>query len=174
MPVVVHTIGHGTRPLEELVGLLTAAGVRTLVDVRRFPGSRRNPQFNRNALEPALAEAGIGYRHPVELGGRLSGEPGEEQFGCIRVAAFRSYAARMRTPGWQAALDDVLGEPAPALMCAETPWTKCHRRLIAELLHARGHEVRHLVRPGRTEPHVPWSLAETRDGRLYLCGRLVS
>jgi len=172
--VVVHTIGHGTRPLDELVGLLSAAGVRTLVDVRRFPGSRRNPQFNRDALEVGLAAAGIGYRHAVELGGRLAGEPGEERFGCIRVAAFRSYAARMGAEGWQAALAAALAEPAPALMCAETPWTKCHRRLIAELLHARGHEVRHLIRPGRVEPHVPWEIAEARTGRLYLCGAEVA
>jgi uncharacterized protein (DUF488 family) len=144
------------------------------VDVRRYPGSRRNPQFNRSALEPALAEAGIAYRHAVELGGRLSGEPGEARFDCIRVPAFRSYAARIGSERWQEALADALAEPAPALMCAETPWVKCHRRLIAELLHARGHEVRHLVRPGRTEPHVPWSVAEAREGRLYLCGALVA
>jgi uncharacterized protein (DUF488 family) len=168
--VVVYTVGHGTRPVEELVAVLGDARVRTLVDVRRFPGSRRNPQFNQGPLEAALAEAGIGYRHAVELGGRLTGEPGEERFGCIRVPAFRSYAARMGTAAWQAALAAALAEPVPALMCAETPWTKCHRRLIAELLHARGHEVRHLVRPGRVEPHVPWEIAEARDGRLYLCG----
>jgi uncharacterized protein (DUF488 family) len=172
--VIVHTIGHGTRPLEELVGLLAAAGVRTLVDVRRFPGSRRNPQFNLPPLTAALDEAGIGYRHAVELGGRLSGEPGEDRFACIRVAAFRSYAARMGTAAWQEALAAALAEPEPALMCAETPWTKCHRRLIAELLHARGHDVRHLVRPGRVEPHVPWEIAEARDRRLYLCGELVA
>ena len=172
--MVVHTIGHGTRPLDELVVLLAGAGVRTLVDVRRYPGSRRNPQFNQTALAPALEEAGIAYRHAVDLGGRLAGEPGEERYGCIRVAAFRSYAARMSTPGWQEALAAVLAEPAPAFMCSETPWTKCHRRLIAELLHARGHEVRHLVSPRRTEPHVPWTVAETRAGRLYLCGALVA
>jgi len=67
----VHTIGHGTRPLEELVETLGRAGVRTLVDVRRFPGSRRNPQFNQGPLAAGLAEAGIAYRHTVELGGRL-------------------------------------------------------------------------------------------------------
>src|SRR5205814_5235172 len=105
---------------------------------------------------------------------RLSGEPGEARFDCIRVPAFRSYAARIGTEGWQAALEGVLCEAAPAVMCAETPWTKCHRRLIAELLHARGHEVRHLVRPGRVEPHVPWSIAEARGGRLYLGGSLVA
>jgi uncharacterized protein (DUF488 family) len=80
----------------------------------------------------------------------------------------------MGTAGWQAALGAALSEPEPALMCSETPWTKCHRRLIAELLHARGHEVRHLVHPGRTEAHAPWSVAESRDGRLYLCGALVA
>ena len=172
--MVVHTIGHGTRPLDELVGLLAAAGVQTLVDVRRYPGSRRNPQFNRGTLEAALAAAGIAYRHAVDLGGRLADEPGEERFHCIRVPAFRAYAARMGTDAWQEALAAALAEPAPALMCSETPWTKCHRRLIAELLHARGHEVRHLVRPGRTEPHVPWAVSETRGGRLYLCGVLVA
>ena len=172
--MVVHTIGHGIRPLEELVGLLTGAGVQTLVDVRRFPGSRRNPQFNRGTLEAALAAAGIAYRHAVDLGGRLADEPGEERFHCIRVPAFRAYAARMGTDAWQEALAAALAEPAPALMCSETPWTKCHRRLIAELLHARGDEVRHLVRPGRTEPHVPWAVSETRGGRLYLCGVLVA
>ena len=100
----VWTIGHGTRPAEELVAVLLGAGVGTLVDVRRYPGSRRNPQFNRPALEQTLADAGIAYRHVVALGGRLSDEPGEDRFGCIRVPAFRSYAARMGTPEWQEAL----------------------------------------------------------------------
>ncbi len=170
MPVLVHTVGHGTRPLEELVAMLRQAGVETLVDVRRFPGSRRNPQFGRLPLGQALAAAGIRYRHEPELGGRRVDEPGEERFGCIRVAAFRAYAARMATPAWQEALASALAEPAPAFLCAETAWTRCHRRLIAELLVARGHEVRHLVRPGRSERHVRWELAEASDGRLYLCG----
>ena len=104
--------------METLVG----AGVRTLVDVRRFPGSRRHPHFNREPLRRTLADAGIRYSHAVELGGRLSGEPGEERFGCIRVAAFRSYAARMGSEGWQAALDGALGADAPCLMCSETLW----------------------------------------------------
>jgi uncharacterized protein (DUF488 family) len=172
--MTVNTVGHGTRPAEELVETLVGAGVRTLVDVRRFPGSRRNPQFNRSALEAALGEAGIVYRHAVELGGRLSGEPGEERFDCIRVAAFRSYAARMGTVEWQQALASALTEQAPCFMCAETPWVKCHRRLISELLAARGDQVVHLLAPGRSEPHVRWSVADYRDGRLYLCGELVA
>jgi uncharacterized protein (DUF488 family) len=172
--VRVNTIGHGTRAAEELVQTLRAAEVRTLVDVRRFAGSRRNPQFGRAALESALGRAGIAYRHAVELGGRLSGEPGEEQFTCVRVAAFRSYAARMRTEEWQHALADALAEPATCLMCAETLWVRCHRRLISELLAARGHDVVHLLGPGRSEPHRRWQEAEYRDGRLYLCGSLVA
>jgi len=154
--------------------VLRGAGVRTLIDVRRFPGSRRNPQFNRPALAETLGEAGIAYRHEVELGGRLANEPGEERFGCIRVAAFRSYAARMGSVEWQAALAEALAEPAPCFMCAETLWWRCHRRLIAELLDARGEQVVHLIGPGERQEHAPFREAEVREGRLYLCGELVA
>ena len=168
------TIGHGTRSAEELVATLAGARARTLVDVRRYPGSRRNPQFNQAALARTLAEAGIAYRHAVELGGRRSSEPGEERFACIRTAAFRSYAARMGTEAWQQALADALAEPAPCFMCAETSWRRCHRRLIAELLAARGHDVIHLIRPHEYEPHARAEEAQVRDGKLYLCGELVA
>jgi uncharacterized protein (DUF488 family) len=168
------TIGHGVRPLEELVATLHEADVRTLVDVRRFPGSRRNPQFNQSRLRDALAEAGIDYRHVVELGGRLSGEPGEEQFGCLRVPAFRSHAARMGTAEWQDALARELVQPAPCFMCAETAWQRCHRRLIAELLVARGHEIVHLMAPDRRETHALYHETEIRGTWLYLCGALVA
>ena len=106
----VFTIGHGARSAEELVTCLREAGAETLIDVRRFPGSRRNPQFNQAALAESLATAGIAYRHAEELGGRRSNEPGEERFACIRVAAFRSYAARMGTESWQQALEDALAD----------------------------------------------------------------
>ena len=155
--------------------MLGEAGVRTLVDVRRFPSSRRHPQFDQPALAASLQDAGIGYRHAVELGGRLSGEPGEERFRCIRVAAFRSYAARMATPAWQDALAAALAEPEPCFLCAETLWWRCHRRLIAELLHARGHEVVHLLKPGHSDRHRPWEpISDTRDGVLHLCGEPVA
>jgi uncharacterized protein (DUF488 family) len=172
--VTIWTIGHGTRPLEELTSMLIDTGVRTLVDVRRYPGSRRNPQFNQPELRAAVEPAGVVYQHAVELGGRLSNEPDEDDFGCIRVDAFRSYAARMRTAEWQHALDAALGEPDVCFMCSETPWWRCHRRLIAELLYARGEEVIHLLTPGRSAEHQPWSIAEARAGRLFLCGTLVA
>jgi uncharacterized protein (DUF488 family) len=170
----VFTVGHGIRPLDELIETLRESDVQTLVDVRRFPGSRRNPQFNQGPLRAALADAGIVYRQAVDLGGRRTGEPGEEEFTCIRTPAFRSYAARMRSDAWQAALVEELGQPRPCFMCAETPWWKCHRRLIAELLTARGHEVIHLIGPGRNQPHGLYDESEIRAGRLYLCGALVA
>jgi uncharacterized protein (DUF488 family) len=168
---VIHTIGHGRRPAAALVECLLEAGVETLVDVRRFPSSRRNPQFNQATLATTLADAGISYVHAPELGGLRTEEPGQELFACL--GQFAGYAARMRTPTWQAALDDALARLAPCLMCAETPWQRCHRRLIAELLAARGHEVVHLVRPGVRERHNAHTAAEIRDGVLHLCGEPV-
>ncbi|MGH2995312.1 MAG: DUF488 family protein [Gaiellaceae bacterium] len=170
----VFTIGHGTRLAEELVGCLRAAGCETLLDVQRYPGSRRNPQFNREALALTVTAAGIRYRHAAELGGRRSGEPGEERFHCIATAAFRSYAARMGRPEWQRALAEALSEPAPCFLCAETPWQRCHRRFIVELLTARGHEVFHLLGPHELERHRPMEEADVRAGTLYLCGEIVA
>lgn len=166
------TIGHGRRPAEELVDCLREAKVQTLVDVRRYPASRRNPQFNQAALAETLAEAGIEYRHAVELGGRRSNVPGQERFACL--GAFAGYAAGMGAREWQEALTGALAEPSPCLMCAETPWQRCHRRLISELLVARGRDVAHLIRPGEREPHRLHPDANVRDGRLYLCGGFVA
>ena len=168
--MLVLTVGHGRRSLEELVAVLRDAGAETLVDVRRFAGSRRNPQFNKGTLAAGLEDAAIAYRHAVDLGGRREGEAGEERFTCIRQPAFRAYAARMARADWQRALSDALQAPSPAFMCAETPWQRCHRRFIADLLVARGHDVVHLIRPGEREPHRLSDYAEARDERLYLCG----
>jgi uncharacterized protein (DUF488 family) len=167
-----YTIGHGRRSTEELVTCLSEVGVRTLVDVRRYPSSRRNPQFNQGGLAGALAAAGIGYRHAIELGGLRGHEPGEERFACL--SQFASYVARIGVEDWQQALAVALAEQVPAFMCAETPWQKCHRRWISELLTARGDEVVHLIRPGQHEPHRLHSESEVRGGRLYVCGNLVA
>jgi uncharacterized protein (DUF488 family) len=170
----VFTIGHGRRPAEELVECLHEAGVQTLVDVRRFPVSRRNPQFGGSVIAQTLRDAGFAYHHARELGGLRNDEPGEERFECIRTGAFRSYAARMAAREWQEELDRALSQPAPCLMCAETHWARCHRRLISEYLTARGHDVWHLLRPGERERHRLSQYAEAREGRLYLCSELVA
>ena len=170
----VWTIGHGTRTSEELVATLQQADVGTLIDVRRFPGSRRNPQFNQAVLAEELEHAGIAYVHLPHLGGRRSGVPGEDQFACLRVSSFRSYAAWMSSSEWQHAIAQALDLTRPCFMCAETlPW-RCHRRLIADLLTARKVEVVHLLSPGSSVEHRPFAEAEVRDGRLYLCGTLVA
>ena len=168
----IFTIGHGRRPAEELVDCLREAAVETLVDVRRYPASRRNPQFGQVVLVETLAEAGIGYLHAVELGGRRTNVPGQERFACL--GAFAGYAAGMGAREWQEALAEALAEPSPCLMCAETPWQRCHRRLISELLVARGRDVVHLIRPGEREPHRLHPEADVRDGKLSLCGSLVA
>jgi uncharacterized protein (DUF488 family) len=170
----IYTAGHGARPADELVEMLRAANVKTLVDVRRFPSSRRHPQFNAEALAASLVRVEIGYVHAVDLGGRRSGEAGEERFACVSIPAFRSYAARMGLPAWQDALTDALARPDPCFMCAETLWWRCHRRFIADLLAARGHEVVHLMRPHEAQRHRLFEEASYRDGRLYLCGELVA
>jgi uncharacterized protein (DUF488 family) len=120
----------------------------------------------------ALDAAGIAYRHTVELGGLRRHEPGEERYACL--AQFASYVARIATQEWQQALAAALAEPAPAVMCAETPWQRCHRRWIAELVAARGQDVVHLIRPGEREPHRLHAESEVREGRLYVCGSLVA
>jgi uncharacterized protein (DUF488 family) len=169
----VRTIGHGTRSAEELVRTLVEAQVAMLVDVRRFPSSRRNPQFTSSALAATLGEAGVTYTHEPELGGRRSAVPGEDRFHCLRVSAFRSYAAWMGTEEWAAALTRSLVHESPCFMCAETlPW-RCHRRLIADVVVARGVEVEHLLGPGESLPHRAFAESEVRDGGLYLCGSLV-
>jgi uncharacterized protein (DUF488 family) len=170
----VSTIGHGTRTSDELVATLREAGVETLVDVRRFPGSRRNPQFNQDALAGVVERAGVPYVHLPDLGGRRSAVPGEDRFACLRVAAFRSYAAWMSSSEWQEAIAEALALPSPCFMCAETlPW-RCHRRLIGDFLTARDVEVLHLISPGSSVEHRPFVEAEMREGRLYLCGALVA
>ena len=170
----VSTIGHGTRTADELVATLREAGIETLVDVRRFADSRRNPQFSQMALVAELQSAGIAYLHAPALGGRRAGVPGEDRFACLRVPAFRSYAAWMSSSEWEQSIADALARDNPCFMCAETlPW-RCHRRLIADLLAAREIEVVHLLGPGARVEQRPFAEAEVRNGRLYICGALVA
>jgi uncharacterized protein (DUF488 family) len=153
----IFTIGHSTRTLGELIGLLREAGVDLLVDVRSFPRSRANPQFNIEALPAALAAAGVDYRHVKDLGGRRGrqdlGRPSPNGFW--RSASFRNYADFALTPPFRAALAELLGlgrKPTCAIMCAEAAWQRCHRQIIADWLLAAGVDVRHIVDAGRIEP----------------------
>ena len=147
------TVGHSTRAAAELLRLLRAARIELLVDVRRYPASRRHPQFGRAALEKALAAAGIAYEHEVDLGGRR--QPRRDSPNAFWVnEGFRGYADHMATPQFRAALGRVLDQAAArrvAVMCAEASPLNCHRQLIADAAVARGVRVTHLVDAGRAE-----------------------
>jgi uncharacterized protein (DUF488 family) len=141
-----YTIGHSTRSAEELLDLLSAAGVRLVADVRAFPSSRRHPQFNRGALAAWLGSAGIDYRHMPGLGGRRTPVPGSRNGGW-QQHAFQGYADYMSTDEFERALAELetaASELPTAIMCAEAVWWRCHRRLIADALVVRGWQVEHL------------------------------
>ena len=152
---LVLTIGHSTRTLEEFLARLAEFEVTLLVDVRRFPGSRRHPHFGGPALARSLTGAGIGYAHEPDLGGRRDPAP-DSVNTAWRVAAFRGYADHMASPGFRAAVERVLASSEtgrPVVMCAEAvPW-RCHRQLIADTLVARGVTVRHILGPGQERAH---------------------
>ena len=149
------TIGHSTRTLDDFIEMLRAHGVTLLVDIRRFPGSRRQPQFNKETLAGALKKEGIAYEHAVDLGGRR-GPSGHARNEGLRNAQFRGYADHMSTPGFARALDRLLeqGERSVvAVMCAEAvPW-RCHRSLLADALTARGVRVEHITDARTRRPH---------------------
>lgn len=151
----VHTIGHSTRTVAELIELLRAHGVEHLVDVRRFPGSRRQPQFGKEALRAALPAAGIGYSHEEDLGGRRGVQP-DSPNGAWRNRGFRGYADYMGTAEFGAALERLIErarECSTAILCAEAvPW-RCHRNLIADALVSREVEVRHILSADRSDVH---------------------
>ncbi|MCC6559101.1 MAG: DUF488 domain-containing protein [Polyangiaceae bacterium] len=168
----IFTLGHGARSVEEIVALLGEGPADTLVDVRRFPGSRRHPHLARAALAASLPELGVAYVFRGEaLGGRRSGRPGSPHVAW-EDPSFRAYADHMETPAFQAALDALEREARAgrriAVMCAETLWWRCHRRLIADALVARGVEVVHLIGPASHAAHALHPAA-----RLDGAGRLV-
>jgi len=154
------TAGHGPDDRSRLGARLAGAGVGLVVDVRRFPGSRVNPDVRADALERWLAAAGVGYRWDARLGGRRRLPPDEPVAdGWWTVAQFAAYAAHTRTPEFATALDEVLAEAATAtvaVMCSEFVWWRCHRRLIADVaVLGRGVPVRHLMPDGRLAEHRP-------------------
>jgi uncharacterized protein (DUF488 family) len=162
------TVGHGARPLEEFVAILRASEIKAVADVRLFPGSRRHPQFGAESLEASLREIGIAYVHLPALGGRR--EPrADSPHRALRVAAFRGYADHMGTEefarGYERLVSLASGSRT-AVMCAETLWWRCHRRLIADRLTVDGWTVLHLFAPAKTEPHVLWDAARNVDGHL--------
>jgi len=153
--LVVWTVGHSNRTLDELVALLREHRIELVVDVRRYPASRRHPHFAKDELRLALPRAGIAYEHLVDLGGHREPRP-DSRHRALPPGPFRGYADHMETPGFAHArqrLLELARERRTAAMCAEANPEHCHRRLLSDALLAAGAEVRHLF-PGGENAHV--------------------
>lgn len=168
------TIGHSDRGLAEFIALLRASGVGQIADIRKLPVSRANPQFDGARLEAALAEAGIPYAHLAALGGLRgrSAAVAPDLNGLWRNRSFHNYADYALSPGFRAGFAQLLAlgqARVCALMCAEAVWWRCHRRIVADHLIARGLAVFHIIGPGRVEPArlTPGALPRPDGGVIY-------
>jgi uncharacterized protein (DUF488 family) len=182
---VLITYGHGTESAGRTAALLQGAAVSLVVDIRIAPGSRRNPQFAKAELERWLPEAGIGYRWDKRLGGYRKPSPGNPDIAW-REDMYRGYAEHMRGPDFLAAIGTVLAEVAAvllevstapaeaaprrvAVMCSESSWQHCHRRLLADFVQvARGVPVRHLAHDGSITGHAPSAGLRLREDGLLV------
>jgi uncharacterized protein (DUF488 family) len=157
MPNPFFTVGHSTRPIDEFVALLTTAEVKLVVDVRTVPRSRTNPQFNRDVLPASLAAHGIAYEHFASLGGLRGKQPGvsPDVNAFWENASFHNYADYALSAEFNSGLKKLraLGHATRStVMCAESLWWRCHRRIISDYLIAAGEEVFHILGPGHTGP----------------------
>jgi uncharacterized protein (DUF488 family) len=163
------TIGHSTRKIDMFISLLEDNGIKLLADVRSWPGSKRYPQYNKEALAKSLSERGIHYEHFPELGGKR--KPRRDSHNTTwRNASFRGYADHMETEDFRKGINrllDLARESGPtAIMCAEAVWWRCHRALISDHLKACGVNVMHILRANHLEPHPFTSAAHIVGGRL--------
>jgi uncharacterized protein (DUF488 family) len=166
--MTLYTIGHSTRSLEELLEILNSFSVQRLVDIRTIPRSRKNPQFNREALAKQLPKAGLEYAHEKRLGGLR--KPKKDSINTAwENASFRGYADYMETEDFQEGLNELIeGSQGAitAIMCAESvPW-RCHRSLVADALTVRGIKTVHLMAPGMSLPHTVTRFARVQGTRL--------
>jgi uncharacterized protein (DUF488 family) len=163
------TIGHSTRKIDIFLSLLKENGIKLLADVRMYPGSKRYPQFGREAFGQSLNETGIRYEHFPELGGRRKAKS-DSKNAAWRNEMFRGYADYMETEDFGkgvARLVDLAEKIGPtAIMCAEAVWWRCHRSLISDHLKTRGVEVLHILDSNKVEPHPFTSAARIVNGEL--------
>lgn len=163
------TIGHSTRPLDEFLGLLVGSSIGLVADVRRFPGSKRYPHFNAEALAGSLKHIGISYRHIPGLGGRRGKSAPDSPNGAWRNDSFNAFADHMATSEFSAALDELTSlalDGNVVIMCSEAvPW-RCHRRLIADALTVRNWSVFDVVGPRKIDLHALTDFARVNGTTL--------
>jgi uncharacterized protein (DUF488 family) len=163
----IYSVGHSKHPIEKFISMLKENSIEMLVDVRRFPQSRFNPQFNKNKLKASLEQEGIQYVHMVELGGRRYPVPESVNRGW-EEPQFQGYADYMQTAEFEYALKELLIHAAAhrtAYMCAEADYHSCHRRLLSDALTVRNCEVIH-IKPDGLVPHTLTSFAKVEGKRL--------
>jgi len=170
----VWTVGHSTRSGEAFGEILLAHGIKVLVDVRSFPGSRRFPHFNKPVLAESLSKLGIEYRHEPRLGGRRTPRA-DSHNTAWKNASFRAYADHMESETFRRGVEELLEVAAnerTAVMCAEAVWWRCHRSLIADYLKSEGHTVLHIIDKHKAEEHPFTSAAKIIEGKLSYRGLL--
>ncbi len=168
----VFTIGHSNLALDQFLGLLARHQIEVLADIRRFPSSRKFPHFNEKNLAAALQTAGIEYHWLEALGGRRPRRDHSINVG-LENEGFRNYADYMRTKEFRQAVDELLkiaGQKRTALMCAESVYWRCHRRLVSDYLLAQGVTVRHIFPSGELRPHQPTPGAKIEVGEVTYPG----
>ena len=168
MTLTIWTLGHSSLSIEDFLERLECYEIAAIADVRRFPGSRRQPQYSRDAFARSLSEHGIVYRWFEALGGRRRPSP-DSPNSAWRNTSFRGYADYMATEEFRQAFEQLLGfarEQRTALMCAEVLWWRCHRALVSDLLRVRGVQVIHILDLGKTIEHPFTSPARVLQGRL--------
>ena len=168
-----YTIGHSTRALDEFIAVLQAHSIRTLVDIRSFPVSRRLPHFNREALEKTLPDAGISYLWLKELGGRRKKLRDDSPNIALRNDSFRNYADYMLTEAFQRGVAELIRlaeQSRTVYMCAERVYFRCHRMLVSDWLVAHGHDVLHIDGLGPVKRHRLMAEARLLDGQVIYRG----
>ena len=165
----VYTIGHSTRTLEAFITVLQSFGITQLVDVRHFPGSRKFPHFNKEALQQHLPEAGIQYLHIEALGGRRKANP-DSANTAWRHPAFKGYADYMETPAFKEGvkqLEQLALQGPTAYMCSEAVWWRCHRSMISDHLKVEGWNVQHIMEVAKSKEHPFTGPAKVIKGKLF-------
>jgi uncharacterized protein (DUF488 family) len=173
MPLSVLTIGHSNHPLERFLALLARHEIEALVDIRRFPGSRKHPHFNRDNFAAALQRSGVEYHWLEALGGRRHKQREESPNLGLENKGFRNYADYMRTDEFREGVEkllEVARQKRTAILCAEGLFWQCHRRLVSDVLVAIGVAVQHIMPTGELRPHKLTSGAVIENGQVTYPG----
>ena len=166
---VIYTIGHSTHSIEVFLSMLQSFDIKTIVDIRRFPGSRKFPQFDQESLKTSLEEVEIQYIHLVDLGGRRKANKDSKNTSWNNES-FRGYADYMETEAFEKAieqLEHIALKQTTAYMCSEAVWWRCHRSMVSDYLKAKGWNVLHIMNIAKAQEHKYTAPARIVDGKVF-------